>query len=188
MNKKWLVLTPLLVFILLCVFLLKGLFSDPRELQSGRVNQALPAFDLPDLMNPEKRWTNADLQGETYLINVWGVWCPTCLVELDYLTQLKERGVKIVGLYYEQGYDPDFGDTFNLAELQQEVQDMLNRAGNPYAFNMLDLDRQTLLDLGVSGAPETFLVNSEGKVLVHHTGDVNPRVWRAKFAPLMGEK
>ncbi|MEM0515353.1 redoxin family protein [Pseudoalteromonas sp. YIC-827] len=187
MNKKWLVLTPLAVFILLCAFLLKGLFSDPRELQSGRVNQALPAFDLPDLMAPQKRWTNADMAGQTYLINVWGTWCPTCLAELGYLTELRERGVTIVGLYYEQGYDPDFGDRFDLTALQQEVRDMLARAGDPYQFNMLDLDRQFILDLGVSGAPETFLVNGEGKVLVHHTGDVNERVWRAKFAPLLGE-
>ncbi|MFY8272862.1 redoxin family protein [Pseudoalteromonas sp. SSDWG2] len=187
MSRKWLVLTPLAVFLLLCVFLLKGLFSDPRELQSGRVNQALPAFDLPDLMQPQKRWTNADLADQKYLINVWGTWCPTCVAELGYLTQLRERGIKIVGVYYEQGYDPDFGDTFSLSDLQQEVADMLTRAGDPYAFNMLDLDRQFILDLGVSGAPETFLVDHDGTVLVHHTGDVNPRVWRAKFAPLMGE-
>ncbi|WP_022944765.1 redoxin family protein [Pseudoalteromonas ruthenica] len=187
MSKKWIVITPLLVFVLLCGFLLKGLFSDPRELQSGRVNQPLPAFDLPDLMDPDKRWTNADLQGQTYLLNVWGTWCPTCLAELGYLTELREQGVSIVGLYYEQGYDPDFDGQFNLAALQQEVRNMLARAGDPYQFNMLDLDRQFLLDLGVSGAPETFLINSEGKVLVHHTGDINQRVWRAKFAPLMQE-
>ncbi|MEC8139263.1 MAG: thiol:disulfide interchange protein, partial [Pseudomonadota bacterium] len=42
-------------------------------------------------------------------------------------------------------------------------------------------------DLGVSGAPETFLVDKQGTILLHHTGDINPRVWRAKFAPLMQE-
>jgi cytochrome c biogenesis protein CcmG/thiol:disulfide interchange protein DsbE len=64
---------------------------------------------------------------------------------------------------------------------------MLNRAGNFYVYNIFDLERTLALDLGVSGAPETFLVDKAGKILVHHTGDMNERVWRAKFASLMQE-
>ena len=45
--------------------------------------------------------------GEAYLLNVWGTWCPTCLIELPYLTKLRQQGIKIVGLYYEQSYDAD---------------------------------------------------------------------------------
>lgn len=185
MKKKYLALAPLVIFVLLCGFLLKGLFSDPRELQTGRIGQAMPAFNLPDLMDENRRFTNQDLQGKAYLLNVWGTWCPTCLAELGYLTKLKEQGIHIVGLYYEQGYDPDFGDTFSLTALQQEVSDMLARTGNPYQFNMLDLERQLALDLGVSGAPETFLVDKNGIILLHHTGDINATVWRTKFAPIM---
>ncbi len=184
MKNKLIALTPLLIFALLSVFLFRGLFADPRELESGRVNQPLPAFNLPDLANPETRWTEQSLKGQVYLINVWGTWCPTCVAELGYLTELRERGINIVGLYYEQGYDPDFDGPFNLAALQQDVDKMLARAGNPYQFNMLDLSRKTLLDLGVSGAPETFLIDKNGTVLVHHAGDMNQRVWRTKFASL----
>ena len=86
-----------------------------------------------------------------------------------------------------QSYDSDFDGPFDMASLRDEVSTMLNRAGDPYQFNILDLERTLALDLGVSGAPETFLVDSNGTILLHHTGDINPRVWRAKFAPIMQE-
>jgi cytochrome c biogenesis protein CcmG/thiol:disulfide interchange protein DsbE len=90
-------------------------------------------------------------------------------------------------LYYVQGYDADFDGPFDMQALRTDVSDMLSRAGDPYQFNILDLHRTLSLDLGVSGAPETFLVDKTGKILLHHTGDLNPRVWRAKFAPVMQE-
>ncbi|MFC3031767.1 redoxin family protein [Pseudoalteromonas fenneropenaei] len=187
MNRKLLALVPLGVFLLLSVFLYQGLFGNPRELQTGRIGQEMPAFSLPDLMDENKTWQHTDLLGEVYLMNVWGTWCPTCLAELGYLTELRERGIKIVGLYYEQAYDPDFGDKFDVNALREEVSSMLARAGDPYAFNILDLSRTLALDLGVSGAPETFLVDKQGKILLHHTGDINERVWRSKFAPVLQE-
>ena len=100
---------------------------------------------------------------------------------------MRGQGVKIIGLYYEQSYDPDFGDVFDLPALQSEVKGMLARTGDPYQFNILDLNRTLALDLGVSGAPEHFLVDKNGKIILHHTGDINERVWRAKFAPKLLE-
>ncbi|WP_440055675.1 redoxin family protein [Pseudoalteromonas sp. T1lg65] len=187
MNRKLLGFVPLLIFALLCVFLYQGLFGNPREIQTGRLGQDMPAFALPDLMDGNKTWTHESLKGDVYLMNVWGTWCPTCISELGYLTKLREQGIKIIGLYYEQAYDPDFGDQFDIQALREEVDNMLSRAGNPYQFNILDLERTLALDLGVSGAPETFLVNKEGKILLHHTGDINERVWRSKFAPIYQE-
>ncbi|WP_105168747.1 redoxin family protein [Pseudoalteromonas sp. T1lg23B] len=187
MNRKLLGLVPFLIFILLCVFLYQGLFGNPRELQTGRLGQTMPSFTLPDLMDDTKQWQDGDLLGEVYLLNVWGTWCPTCIAELSYLTELREQGVRIIGLYYEQAYDPDFGDQFDINKLRSEVSTMLARTGNPYQFNILDLERTLALDLGVSGAPETFLVDKQGKILLHHTGDINQRVWRVKFAPKLME-
>lgn len=187
MNRKLIAIAPLLIFIFICVFLYQGLFANPRELQTGRIGQTVPAFNLPDLMQDDKRWTDEQLKGDVYLLNVWGTWCPTCLAELGYLTKLREQGVKIIGLYYVQSYDADFDGPFDMQALRDDVSNMLARAGDPYQFNILDLERSLSLDLGVSGAPETFLVDKNGTILLHHTGDINPRVWRAKFAPIMQE-
>ena len=185
--RKAMFYLPLVLFLALALFLLSGLFSDPRERGSASLNKALPEFALADLMQPDKIWTPAELKGETFLLNVWGTWCPTCNTELGYLTELRAQGVKIVGLYYELPRDPAFDAPFDLAILQADVQQKLEQQGNPYQFNMLDLTRSVSLDLGVSGAPETFLIDSNGVVRAHHIGDINPQVWRSKLAPLYQE-
>jgi len=184
MKKTSLVIIPLVLFVLLVVFLFQGLFSDPRELDSQVQDKPLPEFSLPDLMQPNILYTPQSLTGEVTILNVWGVWCVTCAVEMPYLTSLKnEQGVKFVGLYFDQDLDPDFG-TKTLARVQQEVNDMLRRYGNPYAFNIFDVYRDTSLDLGVTGAPEHFVLDANGIIRMHHIGDINERVWKTKIGPL----
>ncbi len=181
-RKLWFFLAPLIIFMMLVVFLAKGLFSDPRQRDSAIVNKTLPTFKLNDLMVDNQQWQKDTVIGEPFLLNVWGTWCVTCDRELPYLTSLREQGVKIVGLYYDQDSDPEFGETFDLAQLRVGVAEKLTRLGNPYAYNIFDESREMLLDLGVTGAPETFLIDEKGIIRVHHLGDVNPRVWQDKFA------
>lgn len=184
MKKTTLFLVPLTLFVVLIVFLYLGLFSNPRQLDSLASGKPLPEFSLPDLMQPEKTYTPASLTGKVTLLNVWGVWCVTCAVEMPYLTELRQQqNINIVGLYFDQDLDPDFG-TKTLERVQQEVTDMLGRYGNPYQFNIFDVYRDTSLDLGVTGAPEHFLIDSKGIVRMHHIGDINPRVWENKIGPL----
>ena len=184
MKKTSLVAIPLVLFSLLVIFLFKGLFSDPRELDSQVKDKTLPAFSLPDLMQPDVTYTPEDLKGQVTILNVWGVWCVTCAVEMPYLTQLKnEQDVHIVGLYFDQDLDPDFG-TKTLSRVQQEVTEMLSRYGNPYAYNIFDVYRDTSLDLGVTGAPEHFVIDANGVIRMHHIGDINERVWNTKVGPL----
>lgn len=182
--KRWLIfLLPLVAFFALLVFLYQGLFSDPRQHESTLLEQPMPSFVLPDLMQPELEYTQAIFAGQVTLLNVWGVWCVTCAIELPYLTQLQQEGKHIVGLYYDQDIDPDFG-LKTVARVQQEVSQKLAQLGNPYAYNIFDVKRDLSLDLGVTGAPETFLIDQQGHIRLHHIGDLNPRVWRNKFAPV----
>lgn len=175
---------PLVLFLALSLFLLSGLFSNPMERNSAVLNQPLPEFSLPDLMQPEKVWTAEQLKGQTYLLNVWGTWCPTCNAELGYLAQLRQQGVRIIGLYYDLPADPVFGESFDLHRLQLDVRNKLDQRGDPYQFNILDQERRLSLDLGVSGAPETFLIDADGIIRLHHIGDINPAVWQQKLAPV----
>ncbi|MGS2719884.1 DsbE family thiol:disulfide interchange protein [Paraglaciecola aestuariivivens] len=181
MKKLGVYLIPLVLFLGLIVFLFKGLFSDPRSHQSSLLAKPVPSFALPDLMQPEHIYTQEVFKGKLTLLNVWGVWCVTCAVEIPYLLELQQSGKHIVGLYYDQDIDPDFGIK-TVARVQQEVQDKLRQLGNPYAFNIFDVKRDLSLDLGVTGAPETFLIDQQGKIQVHHIGDLNQRVWNKKFA------
>lgn len=184
MKKIGFFLIPLGIFLVLVVFLFQGLFSDPRELDSQVKDKQVPAFSLPDLMQPDVTYTQDVFKGEVTILNVWGVWCVTCAVEMPYLTKLKEeQKVNFVGLYFDQDLDPDFG-TKTLTRVQEEVTSMLSRYGNPYQYNIFDVYRDTSLDLGVTGAPEHFLIDSRGVVRMHHIGDINPRVWENKIEPL----
>lgn len=189
MNKKFLIAaTPLALFFILCGFLLKGLFGDPNERDSALIGKPLPVFSLPDLMQDNKVHNNQTLSGKPALINVWGTWCITCKYELPYLTKLRtEYGVNIVGLYYDQNHAPEFGQYADIPSIRNEVVEMTSRLGNPYQYNILDLDRTLSLNLGVTGAPETFIIDANGIIRVHHMGDVNERVWREKLAPIWNE-
>ncbi len=183
MNRIFLYLTPFFIFAGVLAFLFLGLFSDPRELESELIDDSVPEFALPDLMQPEVIYTQEVFKNNVTLLNVWGVWCVTCAIELPYLTQLRNEGKHIVGLYYDQDIDPDFGIK-TVQRVQQEVTDKLTSLGNPYAYNIFDVKRDLSLDLGVTGAPETFLIDAQGKIRIHHIGDLNPRVWAKKFEPV----
>lgn len=185
-SKLITLLLPLVLFLMVTVFLFKGLFSDPTERKSEVLSEAFPVFELPDLNDETIIYTNSIFDGQVTLVNVWGVWCQTCAVELPYLTNLREQGLRIVGLYYDQDLDPDFG-TKTINRVRREVLQTTGRFGDPYEFNVFDVYRNTSLDLGVTGAPETFLVDQNGVIRVHHLGDINPRVWRNKFTSVLTE-
>lgn len=189
MKKINFAVAPLIIFVVLLGFLLKGLFSDPRERDSALIGKPLPEFILPDLMDNKVKHDQQSLMLDgPVLLNVWGTWCTTCQYELPYLTKLsKEYGVRVVGIYYDQNHAPEFGQYADIPNIRIEVVEMLSRLGNPYQYNVLDLERSLSLNLGVTGAPETFLVDKNGVVRVHHQGDVNERVWREKLAPVWSE-
>jgi cytochrome c biogenesis protein CcmG/thiol:disulfide interchange protein DsbE len=186
MKKVAVFALPLGVFLLAAVFLWRGLYSNPAERRSSLIDKPLPNFNLVDVMNESIRYTPESLLGDVNLINVWGTWCQTCAVELPFLTKLKEQGVGVVGLYHELDDDPSFGIK-PITNIREEVAVMLNNLGNPYKFNMLDVNRAYSFDLGVTGAPETFLIDKKGYVRLHHIGDLNQRVWQSKFARLYNE-
>ncbi|RUO70834.1 DsbE family thiol:disulfide interchange protein [Pseudidiomarina salinarum] len=171
-SLRWVVLAlPLLVFLLLVGFLLRGLFSDPTELSSALVGKPVPQFELPDIYNPETVYTEEVLQGRPMLLNVWATWCPTCRAEHDYLNQLSAEGVYIVGLNYKD-------------DSRAKAVNWLNTLGDPYQLNLFDERGLVALDLGVYGAPETFVIDADGYIQYRHVGDVNERVWANTLKPL----
>ncbi|MCV2883742.1 redoxin family protein [Aestuariibacter sp. AA17] len=179
---------PVIFFACIVVVFYFALFADPFERPSELEGRPLPEFQLPDLYTDGVSYSRDSLLGEPFLLNVWGVWCVTCRYELPYLTQLKnEQGVKIVGLYYDQEHDPEFGIYADVPKIREDVVNMLSQFGNPYHINILDLDRDLLLDLAVTGAPETYVIDADGKILLHHLGEVNERVWNEKIAPIWNQ-
>ncbi|MCH8502228.1 MAG: DsbE family thiol:disulfide interchange protein [Aliidiomarina sp.] len=165
-------LMPLILFLLVAVFLFKGLFSDPTRLDSALVGREVPQFELPDLYQPDVIHDNRIIGQRPLLINVWATWCPTCYAEHTFLNQLlAEEQVYIIGLNYK---DDSRGAAVR----------WLQNLGDPYAINLFDATGLLALDLGVYGAPETYVVDQHGVILYRHVGDLNERVWRREVGPI----
>jgi len=160
---------PLLLFAVLAIFLFRGLALDPRELPSALIDRPLPEFNLPAL-GEDRNLSKADVVGQVSLFNVWATWCISCRVEHPYLQRLADAGVSIYGINYK---DEDAAAIRWLQEL-----------GNPYRTNIVDTQGTLGLDLGVYGAPETYLVDADGVIRYRHVGVVNERVWKGILAPL----
>lgn len=109
-------------------------------------------------------------QGKPVLLNVWATWCPTCRAEHQYLNRLAAQGIRVVGLNYKDD--------------RAKAVAWLNTLGNPYALSLSDSDGMLGLDLGVYGAPETFLIDGNGIIRYRHAGDLNARVWESEMKPL----
>ena len=165
MNRAFLFI-PLIGFIAMGILFWIGLGQeDKTSLPSPLIGKPFPTFILNTVESGES--TN-HLPQEAVLVNVWATWCPTCKAEHAFLNELAKNGVKIVGINYK---DDDF-----------KARQWLQAYGNPYLFNIADPDGKLGLELGVYGAPETFLVDSKGIIRAKHIGDLNPAVW-AKLQP-----
>jgi cytochrome c biogenesis protein CcmG, thiol:disulfide interchange protein DsbE len=171
--KRLLMLLPLAMFLLIAVFLYRGLFLDPTELPSALIGEPLPAFSLPSVEDPQRTISAEDIKGKPALVNVWATWCVACKVEHPVLNKLAERGVVIHGVNYKDD---------NAA-----AQKWLKDYHDPYQLNIRDEQGSLGLDLGVYGAPETFLVDKQGVIRHKYVGVIDERVWREQLAALYQE-
>ncbi|NRB41932.1 MAG: DsbE family thiol:disulfide interchange protein [Pseudomonadales bacterium] len=162
---------PLIIFALLGAVFYSMLSRDynPQDLPSALIGQALPEFSLPALEG-DKKLSKKDLIGEPMLLNVWATWCISCRVEHPYLNTLKQQGIKIVGLDYKDD--------------REKALQWLEKLGNPYTFTIYDETGKLGLDLGVYGAPETYIIDAKGMIRDKHVGVINETVWQEKLQPL----
>ncbi len=167
--RTLLYLLPLGLFLLVAIFLYRGLHSDPRELESARLDQPLPAFQAEDLFEPPLWHDSQALKGQPRLLHVWATWCPTCHQEHAFLRQLAAQGVPLIGVNYK--------------DERAEAQAWLARLGNPYLLSLFDGDGRIGLELGVYGAPETFLLDSQGIIRYRHVGALTAALWQTRLQP-----
>lgn len=166
-------LIPLGLFLSLVIVLGLGFkLEDPHLLPSVLIDRPFPAFELKELNDQSRTLTVADLVGEVSLVNVWATWCPNCVIEHPELIRISDtEGVPVYGINYN--------------DESVKAQAWLRRYGDPYKFTLVD-DRGTLgIDLGIYGAPETFVVDAKGVIQYKHVGIVSNKVWTQTLAPLI---
>jgi len=176
---RWPFLIPLLVVLALVGVFGKRLIDvsggdDPQLVPSVLLNTPLPAFDLPPLPGREPGLVSAEMTGEVSLVNVFGSWCVACLAEHPFLMQLKAEGViPIHGIAWRDPADASLA--------------WLAKHGDPYTRIGQDPRSEAAIALGVTGAPETFVIDRGGVIRYKHIGPITPEAWQTTLAPLIAQ-
>lgn len=164
-----LMILPPLIFLALATFFIMGLNrDDPDALPStliGRQAPPLAGKQLGDLPLA----TDADILAPGIkLVNFWASWCGPCRIEHPNLMELAGLGIPVIGLNYKDA--PDNAMSF------------LNSLGNPYTKSMA-VEGRMALEWGVYGVPETYLIDSDGIILMRAAGPLTKRVIKEKLMP-----
>jgi cytochrome c biogenesis protein CcmG/thiol:disulfide interchange protein DsbE len=161
--KRLFYILPVLAFAGLAWFLLKSLHGPPpAEIPSVLIGRQVPALILPPLDPLAQGIAPADLAraGKVTLVNVFASWCVPCREEAPELAKLARlRGVRLVGIVYKD--KPDAARAF------------LSDVGNPYERIGFDASGRAGIEWGISGVPETFVVDAHG-VIRDRFGPLSP--------------
>lgn len=174
---KFLLIAPLILVIFLGAVFYRSLQTPDDPFASVLINKPVPAFNLsaiPTLDNvplaPGLSYT--DLEGDVTLVNVFASWCISCREEHPLLMSIaKQDAVPLMGLNWKD--KPGDGATW------------LNRFGNPYNRIGDDAKGRTAIDFGVTGAPETFVIDKKGRIRHKHVGPIMPYDWEQTIEPLI---
>jgi cytochrome c biogenesis protein CcmG/thiol:disulfide interchange protein DsbE len=170
--SRWIALVPLLLLLALVAYFAIGLGQDSRTIRSVLIDKPLPAFDLPKFGEDGARFGDGDLKGRVSLLNIFASWCITCRVEHPLLVKLtREKRVAIYGLAWK--------------DKPHELKDWLDELGNPYLAIAEDASGRTAIDLGVTGAPETYVIDRQGRIRFKHVGVIDEQVWRETLEPMV---
>jgi len=167
-------LVPLGIFLVLVAFLYRGLRLDPKLVPSPLVGKPMPAFTLTRLQDPNATISDTDIPGKVALLNIWATWCVSCRAEHEVLLELARTGkVDIYGLNYK--------------DERAAAQQWLRQLGDPYVANAFDDTGRVGINWGVYGAPETFVIDSQGIIRHKHIGPLTTEVINEEILPLVAK-
>ena len=167
---------PLFLFVGIVIVSLVGFnLGNRNELPSALIDKPFPTFVAQDLFQPNRTISRSDIVGKPALVNVWATWCPTCAAEHEMLIKITERApeIRLVGINYKDN--------------TLKAINWLGQFGNPDEMVLVDDDGLLGVELGVYGAPETFLLNPQGDIVYKRVGEVNERIWRDEIKPRLAE-
>ncbi|MCH2164126.1 MAG: DsbE family thiol:disulfide interchange protein [Marinovum sp.] len=160
--RRVLVFLPLLIVAVLGGFFVWGLNGDrdPNAIPSALVSRLAPAFDLAPIDGIDTPGlSQADLigQSDASVVNVFASWCVPCRAEHPVLTRFaREEGVALMGINYK--------------DRAEDAAGWLRELGNPYDRIGHDFTGRTGIDWGVTGVPETFVIDAQGRITFRFAG------------------
>lgn len=175
MNRRLLFILPLLTLALMAGFFAWSLMAgrDPASIGSVLVGRPAPRLEVKALRDGEPPLSDALLRtGKPVIVNFFASWCTPCLAEHPLFTRLAQRdGAVVIGVAWKNK--------------PAEAIAWLKRLGDPYKFAGADLEGRTGLDWGLSGVPETYLVDGQGIVRRHFRGPLTERDVNETIIPFL---
>jgi cytochrome c biogenesis protein CcmG, thiol:disulfide interchange protein DsbE len=176
MRGNFSALIPVVAFLGLVTAFGLGLRNDPKNMPSMLIDRQLPQFQLPALVTDTVALNSETLSEKgLVLINVFSSWCSGCRLEHPFLMEkAKDPRFQLVGLNWKD--DPDNARQF------------LSTYGNPFEMLGTDPSGRAGIDLGVTGVPETFVIDSTGRVRLRVPGPMSPEIWKNEIEPLLAKE
>jgi cytochrome c biogenesis protein CcmG/thiol:disulfide interchange protein DsbE len=172
--KRLLLFVPVALFALVSVYFAIGLQRDPSRIPPTLIDQPAPAFDLPPIEGREAGFSTDDLKGKVSMVNIFASWCVACVYEQPTLVEIQQSGGPPI---YGLAWKDEPGATAQ----------WLDRQGDPFTAVGDDADGRVAIDFGVTGAPETYVIDKQGRVRYKHVGVIMPADWRNTLGPLVAE-
>jgi cytochrome c biogenesis protein CcmG, thiol:disulfide interchange protein DsbE len=152
-----------------------GAFLLTREgaretFSEGRIGRPAPAYSLPAL-DGGAAVTGEARAGRAYVINVFASWCTPCRAEHPQLMAMQAGGVEIVGVAYK--------------DRPEATMAFLHELGDPFSAVGMDREGRFGLDLGITGAPETFVIGPDGAIRAVHRGPLTPEAVEETILPAL---
>ena len=155
---------PLIILLGVITLFLFGTFKkNTRVIPTPLIGQEVPIMGLETKFHED--FQKNDLEDvlkidKIKIINFWASWCLPCEVEHPILMGLSKRSdFIIIGVNYK---DTEKGSA-----------EFLNAKGNPYDLIVIDDEGMMGIEMGLTGVPETFVVNEEGKIIYRIVGPIN---------------
>jgi len=178
--KRFMYLIPLAIVLMVGVFSIIQLkkVGDGQAvniLPSVLINTKVPPFELAALQGSERGFSSRDLIGQVSIVNIFGSWCVACQIEHPYLLNIKEKNlVPIYGINWRE-------------KSREAGPAWLAKYGDPYTLVGDDPVSEAAIAFGVSGAPETFIVDKEGVIRYKQIGPISTKAWDGTMWPIIQE-
>ena len=176
MRQRLLVLLPLLAFLVLAGYFLWGLNPDrdPSVIPSVLIDEPVPETNLPPLAGLQQPGIApaSFTIGEPVVVNFFASWCIPCRAEHPLIARLAEQeGLTVYGVNYKDKPDAAFA--------------WLEDLGNPYHAVGADGSGRAGIDWGLTGVPETFIVDGEGVIRYRHVGPIDTTILEERILPFV---
>ncbi len=144
---------------------------DPRGVPTMLMGKRVPGFNLPGISGDGFGSLDLGAGAGSVMVNFWASWCPPCVEEHPVLMDLQKQGVPVWGIAYKDSADKSLA--------------FLKRHGNPFARTARDDPGRVAIDWGVTGVPESFIVDGQGVVRWHMAGPLTEKMVAEQVLPAL---